>query len=31
MDFNERQGTSISSVPLDWEKAFDKIDQEKLI
>ena len=31
MDFNERQGTNISSVPLDWEKAFDKIDQEKLI
>ena len=31
MDLAERQGTNMSLVLLDWEKAFDKIDQKKLI
>ena len=30
MDLAERQGTNISLVLLDWEKAFWKIDQKKL-
>ena len=30
MDLAERQGTNISLVLLDWEKAFEKIDQKKL-
>ena len=28
MDLAERQGTNMSLVLLDWEKAFDKIDQK---
>ena len=31
MDLAERQGTNLNLVLLDWEKAFDKIDQYKLI
>ena len=30
MDLAERQGTNMSLVLLDWEKAFEKIDQKKL-
>ena len=31
MDMAERQGTNLTLVLLDWEKAFDKVDQNKLI
>ena len=31
MDMAERQGTNLTLVLLDWEKAFDKVDQYKLI
>ena len=31
MDISERQGTNLSLILLDWEKAFDKIDHAKLL
>ena len=31
MDLAERQGTSLTLVLLDWEKTFDKVDQDKLV
>ena len=31
MDISERQGTNLSFILLDREKAFDKIDQAKLL
>ena len=31
MDMAERQGTNLTLVLLDWEKAFDKVDQDKLV
>jgi hypothetical protein len=31
MDVAERSGSNLTFVLLDWEKAFDKIDQDKLI
>ena len=31
MDICEQEGSNLSIVLLDWEKAFDKIDHERLI
>ena len=31
MDLAERQGTNMTLILLDWEKAFDKIDQNMLL
>ena len=31
MDIAERQGTNLTLTLLDWEKAFDKVDQSKLV
>ena len=31
MDMAERQGTNMSLIFLDWQKAFDKVDQHRLI
>ena len=31
MDIAERQGSNMAMVLLDWEKAFDKIAQDKLL
>ena len=31
MDYHEAAGTQLLVTLLDWEKAFDKVDQEKLI
>ena len=31
MDMSERQGTNLTLILLDWEKAFDKIDHDRLL
>ena len=31
MDMSERQGTNLAMILLDWEKAFDKIDHDRLL
>ena len=31
MDTPERQGKNITLVCLDWQKAFDKVDQRRLV
>ena len=31
MDMAERQGKNITLVCLDWQKAFDKVDQRRLV
>ena len=30
MDLSERQGTNLSLILLDWEKAFDRVNHKKL-
>lgn len=31
LDLSDRQGTNLTMILLDWEKAFDKIDQDRML